>query len=42
MYKNDVINDIMQYADDISECNEQIEELYKEIKEAKELLERYL
>lgn len=42
MYKNDVINNIMQYADDISECNDQIEELYKEIKEAKELLERYL
>ena len=32
----------MQYADDIMECNDQLEDLYKDIKEAKELLEKYL
>lgn len=42
MSKNNTINNIMQKADDIKEVNWQIEELYKEIKEAKKELEKYL
>lgn len=42
MDKNDKINSLMQNANDIKEVNWQIEELYKEIKEAKKELEKYL
>lgn len=41
MDKNDKINNLMQNAD-IKEVNWQIEELYKDIKEAKKELEKYL